>query len=181
MADIVFELKGEFFRRRYLLYVVELQHGRSRYYYVGQTGDTRVITARPVFRRLAAHLEDRKSTQNQVYQYIAHDILGYPKEEGTKVAFAEQTRTAVEEYLVATEVSMHVYYLEPFKPTISRREHVKRRRNTQRMESQVIDLFHRNRRRVMNKRKVASASLTDCPYPRVMTRVAEDFGLRSGA
>ncbi len=92
MADMVFGLTGELFRRRYLLYVVELSHSSSQYFYVGQTGDTRVITARPVFRRLAAHLEDRKSTQNQVYQYVAHEILGFPEEEGKKTAFTEEAR-----------------------------------------------------------------------------------------
>lgn len=77
MPDLLLELQGEQFRRAYLLYIVEICHGKEKYYYVGQTGDNRYITARPAFRRLAAHFEDTgNSTQNQVYRYIVGTILG---------------------------------------------------------------------------------------------------------
>jgi len=177
MADMVFGLTGELFRRRYLLYVVELSHSSSQYFYVGQTGDTRVITARPVFRRLAAHLEDRKSTQNQVYQYVAHEILGFPEEEGKKTAFTEEARRAIEEYLVKSNIKMHVYYLEPFISTITQGEHEKNRRKTQKIEEQVIDVFRKNRKELMNRKSTLPASLSDCPYPEVLKRVAIDFNL----
>ena len=177
MADIVFGLAGELFKRRYLLYVVELSHDNSQYYYVGQTGDTRVITARPVFRRLAAHFEDRKSTQNQVYQYVAHEVLGFPEAEGKKTAFTEAAKREIEEYLIKSNIKMHAYYLEPFKSTITRREHEKNRRKTQKIEEQVIDIFRKNRKELMNRKSTPPASLSDCPYPEVLKRVAIDFNL----
>jgi hypothetical protein len=176
MADMVFELTGEHFRRRYSLYVIELSHEGNQYFYVGQTGDTRVITARPVFRRLAAHFEDRKSTQNQLYQYVAHDILKCPEDEGKKRAFTERTRQAVEECLVKSNIRMYVYHLEPFLSTTAE-EHKKRRRKTQKIEKQVIDIFHKNGKRLMN-RKVPLSVCSKCPYPEVLKRVTRDFDLR---
>ena len=177
MADIVFGLTGELFRRQYLLYVVELSHDSSQYFYVGQTGDTRVITARSVFRRLAAHLEDRKSMQNQVYQYVAHGILRFPEDEGKKTAFTEEARQAIEEYLVKSNIKMHVYYLEPFISTITRGEHEKNRRKSQKIEVQVIDFFRKNGKELMNRKSTPPASLSDCPYPEVLKRVVIDFNL----
>jgi len=177
MADIVFGLTGELLRRQYLLYVVELSHDNSQYFYVGQTGDTRVITARPVFRRLAAHLEDRKSTQNQVFQYVAHEILRFPEYEGKKTAFTEEAKRAIEEYLVKSNIKMHVYYLEPFISTITQREHEKNRRKTQKIEEQVIDVFRKNGKELMNRKSTPPAPLSDCPYPEVLKRVATDFNL----
>ncbi len=180
MADLVTELIGEHFRRRYLLYIVEISHGRSMYFYVGQTGDTRVITARPVFRRLAAHLENRKSTQNQVYQYVAHDILKFPEDEGNKTAFTEGARQAVEKYLVKSNIKMYAYYLERFQSTFTPEEHKKRRRKTQKMKNQVIAVFRENGRELINKRSTPTASYADCPYPEVMKKVARDFNLTIG-
>lgn len=177
MADIIFKLTGEHFRRRYLLYVIELSHSGKKYFYVGQTGDTKEITARPVFRRLAAHLEDRKSTQNQVYQYVAHEILGFPENEGKKTAFTEEARQAVEEYLIGSNIKMHAYYLESFISTITRGEHETNRRKTQKIEKQVIDVFRKNRKTLMNRKSTLLASLNDCPYPKVLNLVAIDFKL----
>lgn len=180
MADMVFGLTGELFRRQYLLYIVEISHGRSNYFYVGQTGDTRVITARPVFRRLAAHLEDRKSTQNQVYQYVAHEILKLPEDEGKKIAFTEGTRQKVEKYLVKSNIKMYAYHLERFRPTFTPEEHKKRRRKTQKMENQVIAVFRENGRELINRKSTLPASYADCPYPEVMKKVARDFNLTIG-
>lgn len=173
---MVFELKGEHFKRRYLLYIVELSHKGNQYFYVGQTGDTRVITARPVFRRLAAHLEDRKSTQNQLYQYVAHDILRFPEDEGKKIAFTERAKQAVEEYLVKSNIKMYAYHLESFLPTTTE-EHKKKRRKSQKIEKQAIAVFRKNGRRLMNKKQTPSAPCADCPYPEVLKRVVTDFNL----
>lgn len=177
MPKLIIELTGEHFRRRYLLYVVEVSHGTSRYFYVGQTGDTRVITARPVFRRLAAHLEDRKSTQNQVYQYVAHDILGVSQSEGKATAFTEATREAVEKYLVGSHIKMYAYQLERFQSDATSEEHASIRRKTQKMESQIIALFRKNERKVINQKPSPPFSVGDCPYPEILKQVAEDFDL----
>lgn len=78
MADFTIELKGEQFRRGYLLYIIEIRHNIDTFYYIGQTGDNHYVTARPAFRRLSGHFEDSgNSTQNQLYKYIASIILGY--------------------------------------------------------------------------------------------------------
>ncbi len=177
MPDLNLKLDGEHFRRRYLLYIIHLSHNIKDYFYVGQTGDTKVVTARPVFRRLSAHFEDRKSTQNQVYQYIAHDILKLPEDEGKKTAFTEETRQKVEEYLVESKITMYAYHLEPFIPQISHKEHSNTRRKTLRIEKLVIRLLRKNGRNVMNKKSTSEALYIDCPYPEILKQVAKDFKL----
>jgi len=178
MADMILELTGKHFKRQYLLYVVQLSHRGNAYYYVGQTGDTRIITARPVFRRLAAHLEDRKSTQNQVYQYIAHNILNVPENEGKKIAFTEKTRQKVEEYLINCTIKMHAYHLEPFISEVSSEEHHAKRRNTLKMEKLIIRALHKNGKNVMNSKSTSDAIYIDCPFPEVLRRVKKDFALK---
>jgi hypothetical protein len=178
LATLIVELTGEHFRRQYLLYIIQLTHEKIKYYYVGQTGDTKEITARPVFRRLAAHLEDRKSTQNQVYQYIAHNLLKCPEIEGRKIAFTEKVKQQVEEFLINSKVTMFAYHLEPFITHISRNEHNIARRKTLQIEKLVIRLLQQNGKNVMNKKTTTDAIYINCPYPTVLQQVVKDFSLR---
>ncbi len=174
MSNLHLELTGEHFRRRYLLYIIRLTHKKDNYYYIGQTGDTRVITARPVFRRLAAHLSDRKGSENQVYQYIAHDILNLPADEGKDKPYSENTKCGVEKYLIDSKVTMYAYQLEPFSLSISREKHKITRRKTQRIERQVISIFSNNGKKLVNK-KIKHVPLVDCPYPKILKQVKKDF------
>jgi len=178
MADFTVELNGPLFKRQYLLYVIQLSHGPSDYYYVGQTGDTKEKTARPVFRRLTAHLEDRKSTQNQVYQYIAHHILHCPVCEGKDTAFTGQTRQRVEKYLVNSDVTMSAYRLEDFSQIITKTKHHEIRRRTLQIEKQVIDILRKNKRKVINKKSTGGKPYYPCPYPEIIIQVKNDFLLK---
>ncbi|MBI2329760.1 MAG: hypothetical protein HYU85_09075 [Chloroflexi bacterium] len=172
MADMIFELTGEHFRRRYLLYVVELSHGDDKYFYVGQTGDRKFQTARPAFPRLAAHFGDQaRSTQNQIYQYVARDILGF----SNQVGFNDKSKQAVEDYLVGSNVRMYVYFVGLFDSTIKLEEHAENRRKVEELEKHVIDTFHRNGKRLMNKKRALSS--IDCPYPEILKLVARDLEL----
>jgi hypothetical protein len=177
LPTLKLELSGEHFKRQYLLYIIELSHKGSSHYYVGQTGDTKEITARPVFRRLAAHLEDRKSTQNQVYQYISHILLKCPKEEGKKIAFSENTRVRVEEFLLESTITFNAYHLQPFKKT-TRENHNIARRKTLVIENLVIKLLLNNQKTVINIKPPTNVDFADCPYPLVLQQVARDFKLK---
>lgn len=176
MADMVLELQGKHFRRQYLLYIIELSHGSDKYFYVGQTGDSRYITARPAFRRLAAHFEDSQSTQNQVYYYISYDILGFEQTQGKKSAFTPEAKQEVENYLVDSTIKMHVYSLEPFLPLATPQEHSEKRRKVTLLEKHVIDAFVKSRKGLMNKKLTMPSSPT-CPYPDVFKRIIDDFSL----
>jgi hypothetical protein len=176
MADVRIELPGTHFRRAYLLYVIEILHGRERYFYVGQTGDNNYVTARPAFRRLSGHLEDiGQSTQNQVYRYIAADILGH-KAAISKTSFPEGVKQDVEDFLVDSTVLMHIYRVKPFLPDIPRDDHLREVRNITLMEKYVMISFIEAGRPLMNKKVLKPTGA--CPYPKLLTRIKSDFDLK---
>lgn len=176
MPDIRIELPGAQFRRAYLLYVIEIRHGKEQYFYVGQTGDNNYVTARPAFRRLSGHLEDiGQSTQNQVYRYIATDILGH-KAATSKTSFPEGVKQDVEDLLVDSTVLMHIYKVKPFKPDISRDHHLREVRKIRLMEKYAMVSFLEVGRSLMNKKIVKPVGA--CPYPRLLRRIKSDFDLK---
>jgi len=175
VPDIRIELPGAQFRRAYLLYVVEIRHGREQYFYVGQTGDNNYLTARPAFRRLSGHLDDSgRSTQNQVYKYIAANILGH-REATSKASFPEVVKQDVEDFLVDSTVLMHIYKVKPFKPDVSRDNHLREVKNITLMEKYVMASFLEAGRSLMNKKIIKPTGA--CPYPTLLTRIKSDFGL----
>jgi hypothetical protein len=176
MPDIRIELPGAQFRRAYLLYVIEICHGREQYFYVGQTGDNNCLTARPAFRRLSGHLDDTgQSTQNQVYRYIATNILGH-KGATSKTSFRESVKQDVEDFLVDSTVLMHIYKVKPFKPDVSRDNHLKIVKDVTLMERYVMVSFLEAGRSLMNKK--LSKPKGACPYPKLLDRIKSDFNLK---
>lgn len=175
MPDLVIELPGAQFRRAYLLYVIEICRDLERHFYIGQTGDNKYITARPAFRRLSGHLEDRgQSTQNQVYRYIAVKILGYREADG-KAAFSEKIKQAVEDFLVGSSVRMHIYQVHRFNPVVSRASHLTVVKRVSLLEKFVIKAFANSGKSLMNR--MVTPPVEACPYPELLARIASDFGL----
>ncbi len=64
------KIAGNLLGNKYGVYIVQIDCNGSSYFYVGQTGDAKYISARSSFYRLAAHLAYGKSTQNQVYEAL---------------------------------------------------------------------------------------------------------------
>jgi len=175
MADFVLEIPGKQLRRAYLIYVIEVTKDNHSFYYVGQTGDNKYVTARPPFRRLAGHLDEvGKSTQNQLYRHIAAHELGI-ESASKREAFSEFTKQAVEDYLAHSMVRMHVYKVEPFRPDVQRKEHLEMVRRLRELEQEVIHSFEIAGRRLANK--VRPLPVAPCPHPEVLDRVKSDFGL----
>ena len=176
MTDVI-TVDGQLFRRQYLLYVLAVDNEVDRFYYVGQTGDRRYITARPPFRRLAAHFEDSgSSTQNQIYRHVASNSLGFPEGRTREGAFSESLKQAVEDFLVESSIRMHVYGLEPFRPGIDREEHLEIVRRVTAFEGFVVSAFLRNGRRLANT-TIPRRTRKPPPYPEVFARITAGFGL----
>lgn len=152
-ADMVLTLEGQHFRRQYLLYIIEIIHGSDSHYYIGQTGALNYITARPAFRRLAGHLEDiGRSTQNQIYWYLAVRVSGIQETNGKMSSFDEKTKQAVEDFLVNSTIRMHVYSLQEFVPGIEPEKHLEIVRKGTLFEQMVIGLFRNQEKRIVNKK-----------------------------
>ncbi len=175
MADFTIELKGEQFKRRYLIYIIEIQHDTDRYYYIGQTGDKNYITARPAFRRLMGHFEDSgKSTQNQVYKYIVGDILGYKKEVSDEI-FTDQIKLEAENFLSESKVTMHIYEVISFDPNVAKIQHHENVKKVVQLERYVIQSFIKSNKNVMNKDRTAPDDI--CPFSNILNTINSDFSI----
>ena len=131
------ELDGNHFVESYLVYVIEISHGGyNRYFYVGQTGDRNHFTARPAFRRLSAHLSDQgRSTENQLYRYIATKILKHQLEKNK--AFETGVKTNVGEFLKKAKICMHVFPIRAFESEMIS-QHKTNREYVESIEVEVI-------------------------------------------
>jgi hypothetical protein len=180
MAEILITLEGKHFHRQYLLYIVEIIHKTEKFYYVGQTGDNNYITARPAFRRLAGHLEDwGRSTQNQIYRYLAVSVLDLQDAARKDSMFDEKIKQSVENYLIESTVKMYGYHLQPFIAKIERHEHLEKVRKVRLFEQLVIELFLKNSKILMNKKISFPPKKEKCPYPSVLDHIKSDFNLGS--
>jgi hypothetical protein len=175
MRDLVIELQGAHFKRAYYLYVLKVCHAQKVYFYIGQTGDNHYITARPPFRRLSGHLEDSgQSTQNQVYKYIASEILGY-EEAKSKVQFSGELKQAVENFLVDSTIQMYIYTVCPFNSNVSSTVHHETVRKVCLLEKHVIWAFNDSGKRLMNKNIKKPVGTSQ--YPELFSQITSEFGL----
>ncbi len=178
MAEMILTLEGKHFERQYLLYIVEITHGNDKYYYVGQTGDNHYTTARSAFRRLVGHLEDvGRSTQNQIYRYLAVKVLGISEAARKDSTFDKKIKQAVEDYLVSSTVKMYVYPLQPFIPGIKHSQHLKIVRKATLFEKIVINLLLTHSKTIANKNVAPQPKGAECPYPQVLNQIVADFKL----
>ena len=178
MAEMILTLEGKHFQRQYLLYILEITHGNDKYYYVGQTGDNKYTTARPAFRRLAVHLEDvGRSTQNQIYRYLAVEVLDISEAARKDSTFDEKIKQAVEDYLVGSTVKMYVYPLQPFIPGIEHSQHLKIVRKVTLFEKIVINLLLAHSKTIANKIVTPPPRGAECPYPQVLNQIVNSFNL----
>lgn len=176
MPRTTITLDGLIFRRQYILYVIELISNGQRYHYIGQTGHRKHTTARPPFRRLAGHLENiGQSTQNQLYRYIAADILGIPTARRQET-FPSDVKQQVEDFLVNSVVHMHAYTLEPFTPRVRHEEHLRVQRKVEEFERHVLRKFNEAGLQIGN-RSIHPPNSMEPPYPEVLDEIVRDFAL----
>lgn len=134
------ELKGNVFKKAYLVYIVEItSNNYGKYFYIGQTGDRNYPTARPAFRRLAGHFSDQGySTENQIYRQIAVKILGFESAKEKKT-FTEEVKEAVSEFIINSKIEMHVFPIAKFSSNITPDKHKEKRRFTEKIENELIN------------------------------------------
>lgn len=141
MEHYKFTIEGKQFKPSYIIYIIRVSSvDGGNYFYVGQTGDRKHITARPPFRRLAGHLDEiNKSTQNQLYKGILEKILNIhvPKEE----KYTKEIKRKVSGFLEESGIEMFVVSVKEFPKDIKEKEHKENVRHVEDIEKNVIKKF----------------------------------------
>lgn len=135
-----FTVDGKQFKPGYIIYVIRVcSEERECFYYVGQTGDRKHITARPPFRRLSGHLEElRKSTQNQLYKGIIERVLCIEINRDEK--YSAEVKRKVSDFLEKSGVDMHVFSIKEFPESVETEKHKENVRYVEDIEKNLIQL-----------------------------------------
>lgn len=157
LEHINITIEGKHLSNAYGVYIIIIQgkNEESPYYYVGQTGDAKVISARSPFYRVAAHLGYRKSTQNQVYEGLKKSL----KIEG------ENSRWEMEQWLDDKTINIHFFKTDEFKflKEDDRSTHTKNRRKTLALETALLQelLVKVGKEAVLNKSYITYKKFED--------------------
>lgn len=118
------------------------------YFYVGQTGDAKHISARSSFYRIAAHLSYTKSTQNQIFKAILKEtaICKVEEYEGLKKQEKREVRKKVEAWLKDKTIEMFFYKTADFEFLDEEKEdnqklHLVLRKQTLALETALIEVI----------------------------------------
>lgn len=135
-------IHGSLLQSKYGVYIIHVLHqSAGAFYYIGQTGDAKVISARSSFYRLAAHLGYHKSTQNQVYEAL-------------KKKTGISDRYELEKWLSQAEIRMYFFKVEDFVPMIKTDEnnekHHTKRRKTLALETALLETGKRKGKILLN-------------------------------
>lgn len=146
-------LNGQLLESKYGVYVVKIaQEQDGEFFYVGQTGDAKYISARSSFYRLAAHISYTKSTQNQVY-----------------VALQKETsiddRYEFETWLLKAKIEMFFFKVDDFQQlpdTPDNKEiHLEKRRKTLALETAVLETGRTACKKMLNSKGKTFKSYED--------------------
>lgn len=132
------EINGNLLQSSYSVYIVEIKHLNEDkiYYYIGQTGDTKEISARSPFYRISAHLGYYKSTQNQIYEGLLKK-LGFPE---------KGFRQKMEDWFKESKIKIHYFKTDDFEfmdreiADNLNNHHIKRRKTLQ-LETELINVL----------------------------------------
>lgn len=154
MESFKIEIEGQQFTSNYLVYVVIINSSEyGKLYYVGQTGDRNHLTARPAFRRLAAHFDDQgRSTQNQIYRAIAVQILGIKDAKSNKIVFDKDTKIKVASMLSKSKIQMNVFPVAKFENETTKEEHDINRKFSEKIEDELMSYMIQNGFTLLNLR-----------------------------
>lgn len=151
---ILLEIEGKHLESAYSVYIIEVNNKEnskeSKYYYIGQTGDSQYITARSPLRRLMGHLTDIKSsTQNQVFKYFAKELLKNRK--NANEPYSGEEKQKIESFFVKSKIKMYSFPLKKFSYNANKQDHREKRKQVIEFEKQVIKLFKESGKILMNK------------------------------
>lgn len=149
--SILLEIDGKYLKSAYSVYIIEIINNASKYYYIGQTGDSNYVTSRSPLRRLIGHLSDVKSsTENQIYKAIVKILI--QKENIDLKSYTREEKELIENFFVSSIIRMYSFPLFEFKYDETKENHRNIRREVLEFEKQIIDVFSKSSLMVLNNK-----------------------------
>jgi len=137
----------EHLKSMYSIYVIVLNNNMEKYYYIGQTGDRKHLSARSPFYRLTGHLDKQESsTQNQIYKGIMEKIL--------KIKYDKNTYENVENYFENLQLKMYNFPIFEFNYNATNEEHTEKRQIVEVIENILLNELAKiiGKNKIINKK-----------------------------
>jgi len=150
MRDNIKELEinfdSEWFQSGYYVYVISITHvSKGNYYYVGQTGDRKHVSARSPFYRLMGHFNPynlKNGTDSQLIKgLINNNLIELPSDN-------KSTRICIEEAIQNKSIIINPTYFKI--SDFDKADHSSKRENVEEIESALIKLFSDKKLRLFN-------------------------------
>jgi len=174
------ELGPEKLKKSYAVYIIEITHKDSKYYFIDNLLELKGISTKFSFEKLAHLFKGVKSSKNNdIFKFILNKILLQNVIPSQRIT--DKHKFLVEQFLNKSNLKMTVYpvlqfnYLE-----VKTKEHRENTKKVKNFEQQIIRLFKMNSMPLMNETESESETYVrydDIPFPKVWHQIKNDFYL----
>lgn len=172
----IFEIKGDNLKSSYSIYIIEFINKNISYFYIGQTGDNYVHSARSPFGRLAGHLSTiTSSTQNQIYKFAVKKAISVDRLK-SKESFSKHEKKIIEEYLIKSVIKFYSYPLIEFNFNDTEITHKEKHRKIVETEKHIIHLFEQKNKELINNKK-STRNKFHIYFPEFIELIIKNFDL----
>jgi len=171
---INFEKKN--FERSYGIYIVEINHNSEKIFLIDNLNDSLNITTKLPILKFYANMEDTVSARNnRVFKYILSQVTKIKIDDIKKIT--DKHKVMVEDYLYNSTLKMFVYPLIKFNfEELTKKIHKENNQNVRDFESQVIRLFHKANKKLINEIiDLEYVRYEDVLFPKVWEQIKNDF------
>jgi len=172
----VISLNRQHFERTYGVYILELINKNDRYYFIECLNDSVNISNKLAIKKIHSLLEDTNSAKNnRLFKYILNEKIEFGKNPNRKIT--DKDKQLVENFLTESEVKIHVYPLIKFNfDEITKKDHKDNNFKVKTFEKQLIRLFARANKRLMNEEVDEDyVRYDEIAFPKTWEQIKIDF------
>lgn len=141
IKHIEISFKSEWFQSCYSVYVLTIKHKENEYYYIGQTGDRKHLSARSPFYRLMGHYSPYQGTDTQLVKgLLKYKLIHKPE--------GKSLRVCLEDAFYNKQITVKADYFKII--DFDEMEHPDKRKFVEKVEQLLIDHFRRNGKKLFN-------------------------------
>ena len=170
------DLEKKHFEKSYAIFILELTHKKNKYYYIEHLIDSKGISVKYSFARLAYLFEEKNSsTHNQIFKFILNQIIEIDRDPERKIT--DKHKTLVQNFLTESKIKFHVYPVLKFDyNTLKKKTHKENTKKVKNFEQQVIRLFDTHSKQLIND-KISNnyVRYDDILFPKTWHLIKIDF------